>query len=370
MKRIGYLVLTTACYVGAAQAGGIERSLTPIGLLFEKGNYAELTFGHVSPDVSGTQLLPLGPFGAAGNSSGDMAGSYNQYSLGLKVNINERLDAALIIDQPIGANINYSDPAYAYGANGGSQANIKSQAITGLLRYSLDGGFSVYGGLKAEKASGKVRLFNGYTMSTSDETDLGYIVGAAYERPDIALRVSLTYHSAITHSFSVTENGSPSLPFDTEVPQYLSLDFQSGVAKDTLVFGSIRWREWSAFDITPVGYEASTGESLVSYANDSITYTLGVGRRFNENWAGSISLSHETTKGGFAGNLGPTDGLTSVTVGAQYTKDNMKISAGVNYALIGDAQTEAPSPYPPGFTFADFKGNRSIGVGIKVGFSF
>lgn len=369
MRNTSILALTAALAAGAAHAGGVERAITPIGILFEKGNYAELSFGQVSPDVSGTQAVPL--VVPAGGNSGNMAESYLQYSLAVKTQLNDHFSLAVILDQPIGAKVNYSDPAYAYGLAGGSQAEIKSQALTALLRYDLQNGFSVYGGVKAEQASGNVKLFNGYTMSTSSETDYGFLVGAAYEKPEIALRVSLTYHSPITHSFSVTENGSPSLPFETEVPRYLALDFQSGVAKDTLVFGSVRWREWSAFDITPYGYYMATGgDSLVSYDNDTITYTLGVGRRFNDNWSGAISVAHETSKGGFAGNLGPTDGYTSVTVGASYTKDNMKISGGVSYVWIGDAKTEAPSPYPAGTTFGEFKNNTTVGVGLRVGFTF
>lgn len=369
MKTTSILALTTIlAAAGAAHAGGVERSITSIGLLFEKGNYAELSFGSVSPDVSGTQSVPL--IVPAGGNSGNMAENYTQYSLGVKMALNDHLHLAVIMDQPIGAKVNYSDPNYAYGLAGGSQAEIKSSALTALLRYDLQNGFSVYGGIKGEKASGKVKLFNGYTMSTSSETDYGFLVGAAYEKPEIALRVALTYHSPITHNFSVTENGSPSLPFETEVPKYIALDFQSGVAKDTLVFGSIRWREWSAFDITPFGYYMATGDSLVSYDNDVFTYNLGVGRRINENWAAAVSVTHEASQGGFAGNLGPTDGFTSLTVGATYTKDNMKISGGVSYAWIGDAKTEAPAPYPDGTTFGDFTGNTTLGVGVRVGFTF
>ncbi len=38
-----------------ASAGGIERAAPSAALLFEDGNYLELNFGFVSPDVSGTQ---------------------------------------------------------------------------------------------------------------------------------------------------------------------------------------------------------------------------------------------------------------------------------------------------------------------------
>ncbi len=367
LTALGALALTTT----VAQAGGVERSAGNLSFMFQTGNYAELSYGSISPDVSGVQLLPAGMFSPAGAQSGDITPTYTTMTLAIKTQLSDKLDFGVLLDQPIGANVSYAgSTGYVYGGVTGSSAEITSSAVTALLRYQVTDAISVYGGLKVANTSGNVRLFNGYTMSTSTEKDMGYLVGAAYEKPEIALRVGLTYESAITHDFAVTENGGPSLPFSTEVPQSVTLDFQSGVAKNTLVFGSIRWRDWSAFDITPAGYFGLTGDSLVSYENDAVTYNLGVGRKFNDSWSGAITLGHEATKGGFAGNLGPTDGYTSLGLGATYTKDKMKISAGVSYAWIGNAQTEAPAPFPDGLALADFKDNNLLGIGVKIGFSF
>jgi len=361
------LVLVSA----AAHAGGVERTAFSPGFLFEKGDYAELSFGHAAPDVSGVQAVPVplpGPvlFPAGGNS-GDMAEDYSTVTLSYKQQMSDKFALGVVFDQPIGAKVNYSNPAYLYGLGTGSQAEINSNALTVLAHYRLSDRVSLYGGVKGQQASGTVSLFNGYTMSTSKETDFGLVVGAAYEIPDIALRVALTYTSDITHTFDVQEGGLPSLPFSTTVPQSVALDFQSGVAKDTLVFGSIRWRDWSEFDITPVGYLGAFGGSLVSYDNDSITYSLGVGRKFSEQWSGAIFAAHEPAGGGFSGNLGPTDGYTSIGLGATYTAGSVKVTGGVTYARIGDAQTEAPIP---GVTFGNFTDNSLLGVGIRVGYSF
>lgn len=364
---------STALVLGtlSAQAGGIERSAFNPGFLFEKGNWAEFSLGRVAPDVSGTQQIPAAP-GTLGGSSGDMAGDYSTVSGAVKFQLNDQWALGILVDQPIGADVNYSNSAYIYGALAGSTASIDAMAVTVLAHYRLSDRVSFYGGLKAESVEGTVALFNGYTMSTDRALDYGYVVGAAYEIPDIALRVALTYSSDITHTFSVQENGAASLPFSTTVPQSLSLDFQSGIAADTLLFGSIRWRDWSEFDITPAGFLLATGDSLVSYDNDSITYTLGVGRRFSDAWSGAVFVSHEATQGGFSGNLGPTDGYTSVGVGATYTQGSMKITSGISYAQIGDAATEAPVPPAPvgGITLGRFTDNSLIGVGVKVGWSF
>lgn len=371
---------TTALAMGtvAAQAGGIERAAFSPGFLFEKGNWAEFSIGSVSPDVSGTQVSPfvlsLSPLivDSAGGNSGDIAVDYTTISGALKLQLNEKWALGVVIDQPVGAAVDYSDGDYVYGILGGSQAEITSVAMTVLAHYRINERVSVYGGIKGEAVEGEVSLFSGYTMTTERALDYGYVVGAAYEIPDIALRVALTYTSDISHAFEASEfvpgPGAMDTTFTSTVPQSLALDFQSGIAADTLLFGSIRWRDWSEFDISPVGYGLlPVDDALVSYDNDSVTYSLGVGRRFSEAWSGAVSLSHEASQGGFSGNLGPTDGYTSVGVGATYTQGNMKVSGGVSYAEIGDAKTEAQTE---GDTLGSFTGNSLVGFGVKVGWSF
>lgn len=363
---LGAAMAVVAC---TAHAGGVERAVLNPAFMFETGDYVELSFGNVNPAVSGTSLIPVGPF-PAGRNSGDITPSYNQPSISMKTDLNDKLSLGFVVDTPIGADVAYpAGTGYIYG---GSTAAIQSTALTVLMKYKATDAISVYGGIKAQRTKGAVALFNGYRMSTTSEQDYGYILGAAYEKPEIALRVSLTYTSAITHDFTSTESGAPGpTSFSSEVPQSLALDFQSGVAKDTLVFGSIRWREWSKFDISPPVFGiASGGSSLVDYDNNTVTYSIGVGRRLNENWSVAATLGHEKSNGGFAGNLGPTDGYTSIGLGATYTRDKVKITGGITYAKLGDAQTEAPAPVPAGTALGDFRNNKTVGVGFRIGYSF
>ena len=366
------LMLTTSI----ASAGGVERAVPSVGLLYESGNYLELNFGYVSPEVSGTQSVNAGPGSLAGADSGNMSEDYTQLGFGYKNDLSENLSLALIIDQPIGADVDYSgDTTYLYGGGGGnpegSSASIDSVGITTILNYKMDNSINVYGGLRAIRTSGEVSLFSGYEMSTSDETDYGYLVGVGWERPEIAARVSLTYHSEVTHDFDADENGTTT-EFSTTIPQSLTLEGQTGVAADTLVFGSIRWVDWTEFDITPVGYEAATGDALVEYDDDTITYNVGVGRRFNDAWSGAVTAGYEAENDGFSGNLGPTDGNTSLGVALTHTMDNIRITGGVRHIWIGDAETESPSalPYPEGTTFSEFEDNTAWAAGLRVAVNF
>ena len=354
MKRILTTAAVLAAAATAAHAGGVERSGQSVAILFEKGRYAELSFGTFSPDVSGT----------LGVSSGDITPRYNSWSLGYKMSIGDKMDFALIIDQPIGANVAYPGvPGPGSYPLAGSTAELTSSAITALLRYKFENNISVYGGLRHQTVKGVVSLSSGYTLETNNDSELGYVLGVSWEKPEIAARVALTYNSAITHSLESVEFGAPSAGFDTEVPQSVNLEFQTGIAKDTLLFGSIKWQEWSAFVINPPVFDLLSPLPLVSYASDRITYNLGVGRRFNENWSGAVTLGYEKPDGERTGNLGPTDGFTSVGLAATYTMDNLKVTGGVRYVDIGDATANLG----PG---ASFTGNSGVGFGIRVGYSF
>jgi long-subunit fatty acid transport protein len=148
------------------------------------------------------------------------------------------------------------------------------------------------------------------------------------------------------------------------------LEAQSGVAEGTLVFGSIRWVDWSEFTITPNSYPApggGVGGDLAFYRGDTITYTLGAARQLNDNWTVLGSVLYEDGNGGFVGNLGPTDGRTALSLGARYTDGPWVISGGVQYSWIGDAQTAF---IPPGVAVANFTDNNAVSASLRVGYRF
>lgn len=370
---------TTALALGTltAQAGGIDRSGQGISALFEKGRYMEFSFGSVRPEVSGNDVALFG-----GGATGDVAGDYTQLGFAYKYDINEDLSFALIVDEPFGADILYGATSAALG---GTLAFAESVAVTGLLRYKFTDRFSVHGGIRADQASALINLrgaaygaLNGYGVTLSNDWALGYVAGVAYEIPDIALRVALTYNSEIDHDFPTVEAGLPGAlaPLNgvasvtsVTTPQSVNLDFQTGIAEDTLLFGSVRWADWSNFKLRPRGFVQVPlqADGLIAL-EDVVTYSLGVGRRFNETWSGSVSVSYEATGStNLVSPLAPTDGRIGLTVGGVYTHENMKVTFGVNYTQLGDAQPETGTP---DVARASMTGSSALGVGIKVGYSF
>lgn len=388
MKKTWAIAATLSAAAGAVQAGGIERSNQSVAILFEEGNYAEVTYSSVNPSVSGTSTTTYSYTG--GTATGDMAESYEQLDFGLKFAVSENLDVALIKDSPVGADVLYPSngvPPFPFGTDhvfAGGNADVDSTALGLHLRYKFDNNFSVIGGVRHVTAGGNLGIpfFNNYLLEVEDSSEIGFTAGVAWEKPEIAARVALTYHSATTHSFGAMEGGlftgsaDPIATgnFEVEIPQAINLDFQTGIAKDTLLFGSVRWVDWTAFDISPPHFTPIAGP-IVSYDDDVITYNLGLGRRLNDNWSVAATLGYEEAQGGFTGNLGPTDGFTSLGVGATYTYENFKISGGIRHIWIGDADTAGPPigdplNIPAGSELANFRDNTAWAWGLRMGFYF
>ncbi len=197
-----------------------------------------------------------------------------------------------------------------------------------------------------------------------DDYSLGYVIGAAYEIPDIALRFAATYSFETEHKADTTENLF-GMEFESDVeyvtPQSLNLDFQTGIAPGTLLLASYRWAEYSAVDVVPT----MLNSDLVNL-EDSHRFTLGLGRQFNEQFAGSISLLFEPETGDdTVSPLGPTDGLFGVTIGGNYVNGPMKFSGGINYSKLGDADAGIG-----GNSVAEFRDNSSVGIGFRAEMTF
>jgi len=360
MKRIGAgaasLLLASTTL---AQAGALDRSGQPVGIIFQDGNYAELSYGLTEPSVSGTNSLT-----GAVTSSGDVGVEYGQVALSFKYDVNDRISIAAVIDQPYGADVDYGDADPTYPTVG-STAEFQSTGVTVLGRYKFNDRFSVHGGARYVAIDADLNVQSGgyiYQAEFEEESDVGYVVGAAYERPDIALRVALTYASETSYSHETTFAGTFVGSGLTEytMPQSVTLDFQSGVAAGTLLFGSIRWADWSETDIVTPGYLANP---VVDYEEDITTYTLGVGRRFSDAIAASLSVIYETETGGEVSNLSPTDGQLGIQLGGTYTlASGLVVSGGVRYTALGDATTRT--------IFSEFEDNDAVSLGLRVGYRF
>jgi long-chain fatty acid transport protein len=362
MKKIttagAILLMTTSI----ATAGGLDRSGQGIGAIFEDGDYAELSFGSVSPSISGVGFATN--FGGVGASSGNIANSYVQLGMAYKSQLNDQFSLAIIYDQPFGADVEYATPGYVLaspppGVVANSGARVESDGITVLGRYEINPNFSVHGGLRYVQASGTYALnLAGYQSNYSNDGGFGYVIGGAYERDDIAMRIALTYSSGIDLELDGDQDDNT---LTANLPESVNLDFQTGIAADTLLFGSVRYVAWDGFQL--VDDNAATPSPILSYDADVYTYNIGVGRRLSDAFSASFAIGYEKGTGETTGNLGPTDGYISYQIGGAYTLNNgIEISGGVRYVDLGDAVT---APFS-----GDFSDNDAVAVGLKVAYNF
>ena len=404
------MILATLPMTGAF-AAAMDRSGQSIAAFLQPGNYFEAGISVLDPNVSGTASTGLG-----GQATGDMASDYYFPSAALKLQVTDHFSFGLLYDQPFGAEAEYSDQSIAFNPTGidGTQAEVTTENLTFLLGYQPNENWNFYVGPVYQEAKGDVSLrgaayslLSGYNADMKKDSELGWIAGLAFQIPDIALKASLTYRSEIKHELNSNEdvngialrnatvggliamgvppsNANAMVPAFTDgktsvtTPQSVNLDFQTGIMANTVAFANVRWVNWDGFAIRPndfgqaldaLGQVAPNlkGGNLVEYNKDQWNATVGVGRKFNEKWAGNVSVGWDSGAGNPVTTLGPTEGYWNVGLGAQFSPTPQTfIAGGVKYFWLGDAKALTVSNPDVG-TFED---NDAWGYGLKMGYRF
>jgi long-subunit fatty acid transport protein len=374
-----------ALSAGLAQAAAIERAIPSASrILFEEGRYIEFAVSYADPDQRGRGanpgVLSGVDFPIPGNT-GDVFEDHWSFAAAYKADLGDKFSYALFFDQPYGADTSYGEGGFpvAIFSYDGTRADLNTYQVTGVLAYDPTDRVKLYGGLRAQRLDASAAIpfigpqngLPGYSVDADDDWGFGYLLGAAYSRPEIALRVSLTYYSKIDHDLTTNEFGGITIPglqdgttrTDVSTPQSVALEFQTGVAEGTLVFGSVRWVDWSAFAIAPPTYSspAVVGRPLVDYEEDWWTYTLGVARQFTPNLAGSFTVSYEPEVDTVLTTLRPYAGRTAATAALSYDYGQFNFTGGVTYGRLGDTTNVLETEFDDGSVWA---------VGLRIGYTF
>jgi long-subunit fatty acid transport protein len=363
------LLAAVLCFCNATFAqGGLDRMAPETRLMFEEGRYFEMSWAAVSPDLNGSGGL----FDPANQGTGDILESYDQWGFGLKTDLNERASLTLLLDQPWGANTFF--PVLPTSGYSGTLANVDTNELSAILRRKIGNkGFSAYGGIRLQSIKARVAFpfapalgFPGpYSIGVDREEGVGFMAGAAYEIPKIKLRASLTYYSEIDSTHDTLEASGPAItPLTTDIttPQSINLDFQSGIAKDTLAFGSIRWVDWSKFSVSPPFFSGATGAPLIEYTEDWITYTGGIGRRITDRFSLAFLVRYTPSTDQQLTTLGPIDGRIAYSIAPSFqVTNNVKLTVGVSYVDLGAASN---------FAGTQFDNGEAVAVGTRIGINF
>lgn len=382
------LCATAALLLATAplHAAGIERSDQSVGIIFEPGRLLEIGLSWAKPRVEGDYTALSAPLDIPQQPTGNVANSYSNPSFAYKQDFNDHWSGAIVIDQPLGAAIHY--PVKPGALLGGTDTVVDSTHVTGILRWKGEGSFGLHGGARLSSARASVHLsgaafdmigLSSYHVDLDRAIGWGWLAGASWERPEIAARVALTYNSQITHDFDLTEStndgpGAKSV-YKVVTPRSWNLEFRTGVAPETLAFGSVRWVKWSELRLNPPVYRAlamPNTEAGIVELEDSTTWTLGIGRQFSESWAGAASVAWEKSGKGLVSPLAPTDGRLGLTLAGIYSRDNMQLTMGASWTRLGDADAKPDLTATDrlGVPTARMRRNNAFGFGIKTAFSF
>lgn len=269
--------------------------------------------------------------------------------------------------------------------------------------------FNIYAGPVYQTIKGNVQLrgaaygsANGlglYNADLDEDGAVGWLAGFDYQIPEIALKTSITYRSEIDHKPSAREYGqsnvlafvgsSPVYDVATDAnittPQSVNLDFQTGIMANTVAFANVRWVNWKDFsiDLKQFGTVADTlgalgqtpdnpnGFDIVGYTDDQWSANVGVGRKFNDLWAGNVSVGWDSGAGNPVETLGPTEGYWNVGLGLQYSPTPATfIAGGVKYFWLGDAKAQVASNFGSDTYVAEFNDNDALAYGLKIGYKF
>ena len=350
MGLVGTTLLSTTAF-----GAGLDRATFNPDLLFEKGTYGEISFGSTNPAVSPTPA-----------PSAEVAPSFTTVQLGFKHDYSDKFSVALMANNnPFGVHIDYA----LLGSP--TLADLGASSLTLLGKYSFNENISVYGGAQHTKTQGTANLtaLGVPEVLTVKGSGTGFILGAAYEIPEIALRASMSYESGADLDPETTGVSGFSYGIgQINAPEAFTFKIQSGVNEKTLVFASVRYAKWEDAQVV---LPAILGSTQLSGFENNAAINLGVARRINDNFAMLASLSYEKSGDPFVGPLSPTNGIKGLSVGGRYTNDNgVSTSLGLSYSKRGDAIVDSDGS--DSLTAGDipFSDNKVITIGLKVGKSF
>jgi hypothetical protein len=398
------IIIVSMLSAKIVSAGGFEASRLDTNFIYEEGNYAELSYGSLDYDVrADTRALTAHRLNensvktSQTRNTGSFKASYGGLDIGLTKFKSGTIQLAGNASLYATNHPDCTTGAQAQCALAGpvpeTDVDLNTLGLIGKLSVSNE--FDVLFGLKRNRVENSTVTTTRGTFTLSGSSNTVGMAGFAYSKPEIALRVELLMQpsSSISAATSfvasqyakdlilnagnaapdpapgcTTADHTASLNTTMSTPQMMTLNFKSGVAKDTLVYGSIHRVDWSSAQIN-----AETGCVATRAASafwDTTTYTIGAARKLSDSLALTASFVAETGGSDTTASLFTVNnGYNAINLGARYTVGKVTISGGYNYTKLGDV-TVLADPVNPTREHARYRNNNVSALGLKVGISF
>jgi len=344
------LVASVALATAQVQAGGFENARLDTSFMYDEGNL--VSFGSVRKDFTVN--------GSSFGTTGSLIGDRNASNLSARYEVSDQLSFGLTSYDSGAIHINYQGAGGNASVNAlGPKVDLTADSIALLSRYALNESISITAGARYDKFkvtnadifkltianANPALLATHVPAQVSSESDVVPVAAVAYQIPDIALRAELLFQGRsyvempTTCSLAVLGQACAPSPVSTGgLAEYLTLNFQTGIIEDTLLFASIHKGKWSKSQLSVADTEnpALLQNGPTSAFSDSTEYSVGLARRINDSLAVSASYNWEKSGSGTTTSLFTVnDGYKGVTVGVRYTIENVELSAGYNYTKLG-----------------------------------
>ena len=327
-------------------AGGLEVSRQNNMILFSEGKTVNFSTRQTSSTVTDNLYTSL--------DSQSIIKKLNLMSAAFKSDYNENISYAFEMYEPMASTLQY--PATVGGVPAGQKALLRSQALSLTGKYNLpNSGFGLVAGVRQltiKRSTLNINPAQGDLVTTPD-SGIGFVAGVSYEMPEIALKVLLTQAPGIDIVVPTTVVGSGTV----SQPSFTTLEFETGIANNTLMFGSIHQGEHASAQVKLNGIGA------ISSFTDGEKYNIGVGRKFSEKLSGSFSYTTEEGSSATGTSLlSPTNGTDTYSIGVNYVSESVDVAFG--YAMSSFGDKAVTTAYGTG----NFTNNDATTTGLRVKF--
>jgi long-chain fatty acid transport protein len=407
LTTLGALALSTT----AAHSGGWETGRLSTAFLYQEGSYLESSFADLNYSINGKiqdgtthkmakdqrrmsasgkfQIgnldIGLTSFGSGAIQMDGQAAAANPSACGVEVfNLGvagaaydlasaayaaDPADSILLANaRAAGAGVVAVQTAMEDVCSYVPSADVKVDTNALIARYRFNENFSVIGGVRQAKiqASSVTTMAANYAINSRSKT--GMVYGIAYERPDIALRLEVLRSEGINIGLegSATASAATPLTGTMVVPEATTVNFQTGIAKDTLLMASAHKVGWGVSQIE-VQVPAMDALNIASEFSNSTSYSLGLGRKLSEQTSASLTYSWENGSKSTSGSaFSMSNGSKTLSAGVSHKINALTLSGGISYTKVGDVEvTSAKTALTSSYT-----GNSVTAVGVKIGYNF